>query len=104
PCRKQSQVDEGRIRRLARELSLRNAANGPRNFGRRGALVGCKPERAAVNRPRRLFSKNTGLCKAVRCRIGTHDCPVLEGYEACLASAKERIEAPVNGGPNLKGL
>jgi len=29
------------------------------NFGRRGALLGCKPERATVNRPRRLFSKNS---------------------------------------------
>ncbi|XLG13210.1 Hypothetical protein ACI5QL_00635 [Bacillus velezensis] len=50
-----------------------------RNFGRRGALLGCKPERAAVNRPRRLFSKNTGLCEAVRRSIGADACPVLEG-------------------------
>ena len=48
-------------------------------FGRRGALSGCKPERAAVNRPRRLFSKNTGLCEAVRRSIGADACPVLEG-------------------------
>ena len=49
-----------------------------RNFGRRGAQW-CKPERAAVNRPRRLFSKNTGLCEAVRRSIGADACPVLEG-------------------------
>ena len=33
----------------------------------------------AVTRPRRLFTKNTGLCKAVRRRIGTDTCPVPEG-------------------------
>ena len=38
-----------------------------------------KPERAAVNRPRRLFSKNTGLCEAARRSIGADACPVLEG-------------------------
>jgi len=32
-----------------------------------------------VNRPRRLFSKNTGLCEAVRRSIGADACPV-SGY------------------------
>src|SRR2546423_9033583 len=47
--------------------SLRNSAKLLRNFGRRSAPVGCrpsrpKPEGAAVNRPKRLFTTNTGLC------------------------------------------
>ena len=36
--------------------------------------------RVAAKRPKRLFIKNTGLCKAVRRRIGSDACPVLEGY------------------------
>ena len=35
---KPTQVDVKNILRRARELSLRNSANYPRNFGRRGAL------------------------------------------------------------------
>ena len=40
------------------------------------------PERegAAANRPKRLFTKNTGLCQAARRRIGSDACPVPEGY------------------------
>ncbi len=34
---KPTQVGEKKILRRARELSLRNSANYPRNFGRRGA-------------------------------------------------------------------
>jgi hypothetical protein len=37
---KPTQVDEKNILRRARELSLRNSANYPRNFGRRGAIGG----------------------------------------------------------------
>ncbi len=37
-------------------------------------------EGAAVNRFNRLFTKNTGLCKVVRRRIGADACPVPEGY------------------------
>ncbi len=44
--------------------------------------------RAAENRPKQLFSKNTGLCKAARRRIWADACPVLEGYEEGLAQAK----------------
>jgi len=33
----------------------------------------------AAKRSRRLFSKNTGLCKFERRRIGPDTCPVLEG-------------------------
>ena len=43
---------------------------------------------AAENRPKQLFSKNTGLCKAVRRSIWADACPVLEGYEEGLAEAK----------------
>ena len=37
---KPTQVGGKKILRRARELSLRNSANYPRNFGRRGALYG----------------------------------------------------------------
>ena len=43
---------------------------------------------AAAKRPKRLFIKNTGLCKAARRRIGSDACPVLEGYADGLAQAK----------------
>jgi hypothetical protein len=44
-----------------------------------------KPEGAAVNRSNRLFTKNTGLCKVARRRIGADACPVPEGYAEGLA-------------------
>ena len=59
PYRKPTQVDEERILRPAGEVLLRNSAKWPRNFGRRGAT-----KVAAENRPKRLFSKNTGLCES----------------------------------------
>ncbi len=40
---------------------------------------GCHREVAAVKRPRRLFSKNIGLCKLERGGIGADACPVPEG-------------------------
>ena len=63
---------------------LRNSANWPRTFGRRGAPVGCrpsrpKPEGVAAKRLWGLFIKNTGLCEPVRGRIGAEACPVPEG-------------------------
>ena len=66
---KPTQVGGMSILRRARELSLRNSANYPRNFGRRGAM-GCvdfasKHSVAAEKWPRRLFNKNTALCKLV---------------------------------------
>ena len=63
-------------------------------------LFGFEPEAAAVKRPKRLFTKNTGLCEVERRRIGADACPVPEGHEERLASAKLRIQAPVNGGGN----
>ena len=47
--------------------------------------------RAAVTRPKRLFTKNTGLCQAARRSIGSDACPVPEGYAE--GSARKR-EAP----------
>ena len=37
------------------------------------------PEKVAVKRLWRLFTKNTGLCKLVRGSIGTDACPMPEG-------------------------
>ena len=38
-----------------------------------------EPLGAAAKRPKRLFTKNTGLCQAARRRIGSDACPVPEG-------------------------
>ena len=46
-----------------------------------------EPERAAVNRFNRLFTKNTGLCKVARRRIGADACPVPEGYVEVLGAS-----------------
>ena len=64
-----------------------------REKGCRRAWRGSPPERmaAAVDRPKRLFTKNTGLCQAARRRIGSDACPVPEGHEE--GSARKR-EAP----------
>ena len=50
--------------------------------------------RAAENRPKQLFSKNTGLCKAARRRIWADACPVLEGYEEGLAARRSSESKP----------
>ena len=39
PYRKPTQVGEERILRPTEEVSLRNSAKSPRNFGRRGAIA-----------------------------------------------------------------
>ena len=62
-----------------------------------------EPLGAAAKRPKRLFTKNTGLCQAARRRIGSDACPVPEGHEELSARAKQRIQAPVNGGRNYNG-
>ncbi len=64
---KPTQVGVKNILRRARELSLRNSANYPRNFGKRGAIFGedrdgPKLKMAEEKWPRRLFNKNTALC------------------------------------------
>ena len=71
-----------------------------------GDSVQEKPKPAAENRPKRLFSKNTGACQGVvqadvyaltpaRCR------KVKASGQG--ASPKLRTEAPVNGGRNYNG-
>ncbi len=61
PYRRPTQVDRWRTPRRAREPSLRNSANWPRNFGRSGAW-----RQAAAKGPYRLFNKTTGLCQTER--------------------------------------
>ena len=51
-----------------------------------------EPEGAAVNWPRRLFTKNTGLCEVERRRIGADACPVPEGYVEVLGLRPEALK------------
>ena len=53
-----------------------------------------EPERAAVNRFKRLFTKNTGLCLVVRRRIGADACPVPEGYVEVLGATRSTETKP----------
>ena len=53
-----------------------------------------EPEGAAVNWFKRLFTKNTGLCKVVRRRIGADACPVPEGYVEVLGFAQSTEAKP----------
>ncbi len=67
PYRKPTQVGGERILRCAGKPSLRNSAKCIRNFGKRIAGTG-EPgqgelEPAAEERPRRLFTTNTGTCE-----------------------------------------
>ena len=57
-------------------------------------LRGFKPEVAAVKRPKRLFTKNTGLCEVERRRIGADACPVPEGHEERLAFGRSFESKP----------
>ena len=41
-----------------------------------------------MERPKRLFTKNTGLCQAARRSIGSDACPVPEGYADALAAMR----------------
>ena len=67
-----------------------------REKGCRRAWRDLLPERmaAAVDRPKRLFTKNTGLCKAARRRIGSDACPVPEGYADALAARRSAEAKP----------
>ena len=49
-----------------------------------------EPEAAAAKRPKRLFTKNTGLCQAARRSIGSDACPVPEGYADALGVFPKR--------------
>ena len=53
-----------------------------------------QPEGAAVNRRKRLFTKNTGLCKVERRRIGADACPVPEGYVELLGASRSSEAKP----------
>ena len=66
PYRRPTQVGRQSMPRRTGQPWSRNSAKSPRNLGRRGARG--RP-RAAVERPRRLFTKNTGLCSS---REATH--------------------------------
>ena len=84
PYPKPTQVVGQSMPRRTSESWLRNSAKCPRNFGRRGALSFEAPfcglgGRVAEARGKRLFTKNTGPCEAVRRCIRTDACPVLEG-------------------------
>ena len=47
-----------------------------------------------MERPKRLFTKNTGLCKAARRRIGSDACPVPEGHAEELAARRSPEAKP----------
>ena len=57
-------------------------------------LYASEPEAAAVKRPKRLFTKNTGLCEVVRRRIGADSCPVPEGHEERLVFGRSLESKP----------
>jgi hypothetical protein len=61
--------------RRSGEPSLRNSANWPRNFGRRGA----RPKRAAGTGPRDCLPKTQVRAQAARRSIRADACPVSEG-------------------------
>ena len=66
---KPTQVDKKNILRRARELSLRNSANYPRNFGRRGAsngdyLRGMSCGRSQINGPGDCLPKTQHYAKS----------------------------------------
>jgi hypothetical protein len=74
---KPTQVVGLSILRRSSEISLRNSANYLCNLGiRRASDV---ESGVAKKWPKRLFTKNTGLCEVVRRCIGTDTCPVPEG-------------------------
>ena len=53
-----------------------------------------EPAAAAAKRPKRLFTKNTGLCQAARRSIGSDACPVPEGYADALAARRSAEAKP----------
>ena len=51
-------------------------------------------EGVAQTRGKRLFTKNTGLCKVARRCIGSDACPVLEGHGEGLALERSSEPKP----------
>ena len=45
----------------------------------------------AQERPKRLFTKNTGLCEGASRRIGADACPMPEGYGEGLGPAGPKL-------------
>src|SRR5256885_12819030 len=91
------QVENTKVigRTLVKELG--KMAPQLREKGRPGKVTflrGMEPEGAAVKRPKRLFTKNTGLCEVVRRRIGADACPVPEGHEERLAFGRSLESKP----------
>src|ERR1700722_3066457 len=93
---KPTQVGGKKILRRARELLLRNSANCPRNFGRRGAFCreypcgtsGRKPQR---NGPGNCLTKTQLYAKPNRRSIWSDACPMPKGQKERLA-ARRRLE------------
>ena len=50
--------------------------------------------RVAAKRPKRLFTKNTGLCQPARGSIGSDACPVPEGHAEELAARRSPEAKP----------
>ena len=47
-----------------------------------------------MERPKRLFTKNTGLCQPARGSIGSDACPVPEGHAEELAARRSPEAKP----------
>jgi hypothetical protein len=86
---KPTQVGGMSILRRARELSLRNSANYPRNFGRRGA-AGCdylsdmSSRRPQRNGPGDCLAKTQHYAKSSRRSIWCDACPMPKGQREML--------------------
>ena len=87
---KPTQVGGKKILRRARELSLRNSANYPRNFGRRGAahcdfLRGMSKGRSQRNGPGDCLAKTQHYAKTLSQGIWCDACPMPKGQKEKLA-------------------
>src|SRR6056297_1822944 len=87
---KPTQVGGMNILRRARELSLRNSANYPRNFGRRGALLGDRLRVLSLGGPQRngpgdCLTKTQHYAKSLRPSIWCEACPMPKGQKEMLA-------------------
>ena len=83
PVPKPTQVGEWRTLRRSSELWLRNSANCPRNFGRRGALDGVGLRAPSCSEPQRrgpgdCLPKTQVSAKSKRRCIGADACPMPE--------------------------
>ncbi len=93
---KPTQVGGMNILRRARELSLRNSANYPRNFGRRGAtfcnsLRGKSKRWPQRNGPGDCLTKTQHYAKSKRPCIWCEACPMPKGHKE-MSVARQSIE------------